>query len=89
MFYSPTPAFSAPTTFISFGAAQDPREAYDMFRDASQALRPLTNLPQAVRRSSVSSTNSTSSTASYTVSSKSSTGSAKGKSSLKKLFGGM
>ncbi|KAI4525687.1 hypothetical protein K525DRAFT_190922 [Schizophyllum commune Loenen D] len=77
MFYSPTPAFSAPTTFISFGAAQDPREAYDMFRDASQALRPLTNLPQSVRRSSVSSTSSTSS------------GSAKGKSSLKKLFGGM
>ncbi|KAI5893455.1 uncharacterized protein SCHCODRAFT_02501600 [Schizophyllum commune H4-8] len=77
MFYIPTPAFSAPTTFISFGAAQDPREAYDMFRDASQALRPLTNLPQSGRRSSVSSTSSTSS------------GSAKGKSSLKKLFGGM
>ena len=86
MFYSPTPAFSAPTTFISFGAAQDPREAYDMFRDASQALRPCTNLPLSARRSSVSSTNST---ASYTVSSKSSTGSAKGKSSLKKLFGRM
>ncbi|KAI5830246.1 hypothetical protein K523DRAFT_416031 [Schizophyllum commune Tattone D] len=86
MFYSPTPAFSAPTTFISFGAAQDPREAYDMFRDASQALRPLTNLPQSGRRSSAS---STSSTASYMVSSKSSTGSAKGKSGLKKLFGGM
>ncbi|KAL1747577.1 hypothetical protein HDZ31DRAFT_31804 [Schizophyllum fasciatum] len=75
MFYSTAPAFSAPTTFISFGAAQSPREAYGMFRDASQALRPSTNLPQQ-RRSSVSSISSTSS-------------STKGKSSLKKLFGGM
>lgn len=64
MFTSAPSSFITPSTFVTFGiaAAQSPSEAYVMYQDLSQVLRPSVSLArqQQQRRPSVSSMSSTS-----------------------------